>query len=445
MTLSPKPRLLVLTSTFPRWQDDLEPPFVFELSRRLADSFDITVLTPRTPGSLEHETMDGLQVIRFPYFVGRWENLASHGGGILSRLRSNPLYYFLVPPFLIGQVWALVRMLRQDSWDLIHAHWLIPQGIIALIARALARRPVPLVCTSHGGDLFALRGAPFRALKRAVLHASARVSVVSSAMRAEVVGLGIDTNKVAIIPMGVALGDRFTPDPRTTRLSNELLFVGRLVEKKGLGLLLAALPRVLLVYPNTRLTIVGGGPLEAALRRRSRELGISDHVDFQGMVSQSDLPAYYRRATLFVAPFLVAGSGDQEGFGLVLVEAMGCGCPVVCGDVSAVRDIVHNEETGLLVNPRGRAGTRRRHKSTARRSGPARPTRHECSPALQRKRSSGGRSLLGIADCCLKRCRNKSLWQVRIDHDGAAATHQMTHPPDRMSNVSDLRRNRRLA
>lgn len=349
---SPKPLLLVLTSTFPRWRNDVEPPFVFELSRRLTDTFDITVLTPRAPGSLEHETLDGLRVIRFPYFIRSRENLASHGGGILNRLRANPLNYLLVPPFLIGQLWALIRILRHEDWDLIHAHWLIPQGLVALLARRLARRPVPLVCTSHGGDLFALRGTPFRALKRAVLRASHRITVVSRAMRDEVLALGIAPDKVAVIPMGVDLRERFTPDPRIPREQNQLLFVGRLVEKKGVGFLLNALPRILLASPDTRLTIAGGGPLETELRELAASLQISDHVNFKGMVSQSDLPAFYRRATLFIAPFQVADSGDQEGFGLVLVEAMGCGCPVICGEVPAVRDIVLDENTAVLVNPR---------------------------------------------------------------------------------------------
>jgi glycosyltransferase involved in cell wall biosynthesis len=347
-----KPRLLVLTSTFPRWRDDVEPPFVFELSQRLTGAFDITVLTPRSPGSLERETLDGLRIIRFPYFIRGRENLASHGGGILNRLRANPLNYLLVAPFLIGQLWALVRMLRREEWDLIHAHWLIPQGLVALLARRLARRPVALVCTSHGGDLFAMRGKVFRAIKRAVLRASSRVSVVSEAMRNAVLALGIAPEKVAVIPMGVDLRERFTPDPRIPRERNQLLFVGRLVEKKGVGLLLGALPRVLRAFPDTQLTIAGGGPLEAELRQLAASLHISDHVDFNGMVSQSDLPALYRRATLFVAPFLVADSGDQEGFGLVLVEAMGCGCPVICGEVPAVRDIVLDGNTGVLVNPR---------------------------------------------------------------------------------------------
>ncbi|MRS03016.1 glycosyltransferase family 4 protein, partial [bacterium] len=89
-------RILVLTSTFPRWENDPEPAFVFELSRRLCPFFDITVLSPRTPGSKKRERMAGLRVVRFPYFFQRWEKLAMHGGGILNKLRSNPFYYLLV-------------------------------------------------------------------------------------------------------------------------------------------------------------------------------------------------------------------------------------------------------------------------------------------------------------------------------------------------------------
>ncbi len=346
-----KPRLLVLTSTFPRWRGDVEPPFVFELSRRLTDAFDVTVLTPRSPGSLEHEALDGLHIIRFPYFVQHLENLASHGGGILNRLRANPFNYLLVPPFLIGQLWALIRLLRRENWDLIHAHWLIPQGLVVLLARWIAGRPVPLVCTSHGGDLFALRAAPLRALKRAVMRASERVSVVSAAMRAEVLALGIVSDKVEIIPMGVDLRERFTPDPRIPRETDELLFVGRLVEKKGVDSLLKTLPRVLQAYPSTHLTIAGDGPLEAELVHLACSLGIRDHVDFRGMVAQADLPDLYCRATLLVAPFRVAGNGDQEGFPLVPLEAIGCGCPLVCGEIVAFGDIIRHDQEAVLIPP----------------------------------------------------------------------------------------------
>lgn len=346
-----RPRVLVMTSTFPRWENDAEPAFVFELSRRLASDYDITVLAPRAPGSLREEQMAGLRVIRFPYFLQRMETLAMHGGGILNNLKTNPLAYLLVPFFLIGQLLSLVQLLRREPFDLIHAHWIIPQGLTAVIARFITGRKIPLVCTSHGGDLYALRGRFFRWLKRIVINKSSALTVVSRAMRDIVVGMGTASEKVHVISMGVDLKHLFTPDPAVERSDHGLLFVGRLVEKKGVAVLLKAMPAVLAAFPETRLTIAGSGPLEAELHTLVKELHISDAVDFPGMISQSQLPDLYRQAAIAVFPFIVAQSGDQEGFGLVQVEAMGCGCPVISGDLPSVHDIMIHGESGLLVPP----------------------------------------------------------------------------------------------
>jgi len=340
-----------MTSTFPRWENDVEPAFVFELSRRLCSFFNVTVLAPRSPGSKDSENMYGMQVIRFPYFFRRWENLATHSGGILSRLRANPFNYLLVPLFLFGQLWALVSLLRLEQFALIHAHWLIPQGFIAIIAKTLVRQPIPLVSTSHGSDLFALRGSIFQSLKIWVIKSSAVVTVVSRAMKEIVEGMGVTKDNVKVISMGVDLKHRFTPDPTVERKDRELLFVGRLVENKGLSILVKAMPKVISLYPDVHLTVAGSGPLEVELNGLVRQLNLEDHVTFLGMVPQSQLPALYRKATLAVFPFLVAKTGEQEGFGLVQVEAMGCGCPVIVGDLPAIHDTVKHGERGLLVKP----------------------------------------------------------------------------------------------
>lgn len=347
--LTRRPKLLVLSSTFPRWRGDTEPPFVYELSRRLTPYFDVTVLAPRAPGSLDHEILDGLTVFRFPYFLRRWENLAAHGGGILSRLRANRLYYLLVAPFLLGQVIALARLMRKYRFDAIHAHWLIPQGLVAIATLWLTGKQIPLFCTSHGGDLFALRSPPMRSLKRLIMRQSTQVSVMSAAMRDEAVALGIPPEKIDIIPMGVDMQQRFTPDSTLPRRLSEILFVGRLVEKKGVEWLLRALPNVFARFPEARLTIAGNGPLEPILKFRASQLGIAHKVDFLGTVAQAELPELYRRATLFVAPFLVAESGDQEGFPLAPLEAIGCGCPIVCGQVAAFGDVIRDGQEALLV------------------------------------------------------------------------------------------------
>jgi len=346
---SARPRVLVLTSTFHRWENDPEPAFIFELNRRLTNEFEITVLSPRTPGSKKREDMAGLRVIRFPYFFGRWEKLAMHGGGILNQLKTNPVYYLMVPFFLLGQLLAVIHLLRNEHYDVIHAHWLIPQGFIAALSLFITRKKIPLLCTSHGGDLFALKGKGLQRLKRWVMDKSAALTVVSKAMKKTVVAMGIVPAKVEVISMGVDLKGLFTPDPCIQRKTDELLFVGRLVEKKGVQHLLEAMPAVLKKHPTVRLILAGSGPMEEELRQHAQRLQISERVTFLGMVSQSKLPELYRTATLAVFPFIIAKSGDQEGFGLVQVEAMGCECPIIAGDLPAIHDIVIHEENGLIV------------------------------------------------------------------------------------------------
>lgn len=344
-----RPCVLVLTSTFPRWENDPEPAFVYELSRRLTAQYNVIVLAPRAPGSKTMEVMSGLQVVRFPYFFRRFENLATHGGGIINRLHANPINYALVPFLLLGQLLGTIRLLRQEKFQLIHAHWLIPQGLIAVISLLLTRQSIPLVCTSHGGDLFALRSRLFHHLKSWVMERSQFLTVVSQVMKSMVVDMGISSDKVQVLPMGVDLKQRFTPDETITRNTGELLFVGRLVEKKGVRILLEAMPLVLAKHPVVNLIVVGSGPLEGELREITERLNISSRVEFIGMLPQNQLPQLYRRATLAVFPFVVAISGDQEGFGLVQVEAMGCGCPVIASDLPAIHDSITHEENGLLV------------------------------------------------------------------------------------------------
>ena len=342
--------VLVLTSTFPRRADDTEPAFVFELSRRLAHSYRVLVLAPHAPGALRQEDIAGVQVYRFRYFPERWQGLA-YDGGILNRLRANPLRYFQVPFFILGQLLALRSLLRRERVDVIHAHWIIPQGLVIALGRRLGIVKVPVLCTSHGADLFALRGAVFTWLKRRILASCSMLTVVSTAMQQQAVALGMPPQRVRVMSMGVDLGARFTPDPGIARGSGEILFVGRLVEKKGVIHLLHAFREVVRQRTDLRLRIVGGGALQDSLQRAAAELGIATQVTFTGPVPGAELPHYYRRAALAVFPFIVASDGDQEGLGLVLVEALGCECPLLASDLAAVRDVIQPGENGLLVPP----------------------------------------------------------------------------------------------
>jgi phosphatidyl-myo-inositol dimannoside synthase len=347
-----KPRVLMLTSTLPRWEGDSEPRFVLDLARHLGDEFDIELLAPHAPGAARSESLEGVRVTRFRYWIPRWQSVA-YEGGISWRLKENPLRLLQVPFFLFSLGWHILRRMgRAPRITLIHAHWIIPQGLVAVLARVLGRHEVPLVCTSHGGDLFGLRGSLWTAIKRWVLQRCDLVTVVSNAMAARVREIARDV-KPAVIPMGTDLTGLFTPPVQPRRLPmKRLIFVGRLVEKKGVKYLLEAMSSVRMQHPDIRLSIIGHGPLRDSLETDVEKLGLREQVSFLGPVPHAQLPAHYQNADVAVFPFVESESGDQEGFGLVMVEAMGCECAVIASDLPAVRDALQNGKTGIAVPPR---------------------------------------------------------------------------------------------
>jgi len=157
--------ILVLASTYPRWEKDVEPAFVHFLCRELSSHYRVIVLAPHYPGARRQEEMDGILVYRFRYFFPFAEYLA-YNGGILANLKNNRLKMFLLPFFVCSQLFNILRLCRKYEISLIHAHWLIPQGLLATIARRLSCRKVKILCTAHGGDLFSLRSGVLQQLKK---------------------------------------------------------------------------------------------------------------------------------------------------------------------------------------------------------------------------------------------------------------------------------------
>lgn len=314
-----RPRLCVLTTTYPRDEQDPCPPFVNELCQRLAKHFSITVIAPAARGARCGQ-WQGVEVMRYRYAPMRFQTLAS-GGGILPNLRRAPWQLMWLPGLILGQAWALWR--HRHQFDLIHAHWLVPQGLIALTVAG----HVPVVCTSHGADVFALRGKVWDVLRRWVLRRAVAVSVVGASLGEALKALAPE-RPVALLPMGIDL-TRFKPDENRPAILGRLLFVGRLVPKKGLDLLLAALPSLVLKGQVRELHIVGDGPERASLEAVAAQIALP--ITFHGAVMSRELPQHYCAAELVVLPFCTAADGDAEGLGLTLIEALAAGCKVVSG------------------------------------------------------------------------------------------------------------------
>ena len=342
-----KKTILIVTSSFPRWPNDTDPPFVYDLARRITGSCHIVVLAPHCEGARRFERLDDMDVYRFRYGFPKFQQLAYYGG-ILNNLRRKPWLYAIVPFFLFFQFVATLKLIRKYRPAVIHAHWIIPQGLIAALACRLSPFPPRLMCTAHGGDVYGLKGTMMRRLRRFVLSRASLCTVVSEAMRDDVRRQLKKPARIEVVPMGVDLKQRFTPG-HIRRREKQLLFAGRLVAKKGVEFLLQAMPRIRQAHPDVALLIVGHGPEKDRLENLTHALQMDAYVEFRGGVPNDKLPRYYQTSSIVIFPSVVDAQGDREGFGLVLVEALGCGCAAVISDLPAMRDIVTDGLTGIIV------------------------------------------------------------------------------------------------
>jgi glycosyltransferase involved in cell wall biosynthesis len=295
--------------------------------------------------------MDGVTITRYRYAPKAWELLVNDGG-IMANIRRQKWAIMLVPGFLIAQILAIRRLLVEFGPDAVHAHWIIPQGLAWRLA-ARRRRAPPVLMTSHGADLFALKGRAWQWLKQWVLQGADKLTVVSEPMRALLARTCRIPLDVEVEPMGIDL-TLFHPSAEVPRSNTDVLFVGRLVEKKGLKHLIDAMAILVVQHPGARLIIAGFGPEEAARREQVQRLGIEANVTFLGSVANDRLPDLYRRAAVFAAPFVEASNGDQEGLGLVTYEALACGCPVVISEIAATRQL--EQGPGIRKTPPADAG-----------------------------------------------------------------------------------------
>lgn len=337
-------KILVTTSTFPRWLGDTDPPFVYYLCLGLQD-YDVHVLAPHCAGSPEEEVLNGIHVHRYRYAPENMEVLA-YDGGLLRKIKRRPLYALLLPFFVVGQWLAIRRLQRKHQFSLIHAHWIIPQGFVVALSS------YKYLLTSHGGDLYALNSKFLAPVKRWILRKAARLTVVSHGMINECVNLGLSENDVDVQPMGVDTSDLFiAPEGAQESARNGILCVGRLVEKKGISVLIEAMGELRAKGILPKLTIIGDGPEAENLKSLVSQKQLQEQVTFLGAISNTELPAYYQQASIFVLPSVISKDGDQEGLGLVSVEAMACGCPVIASGLPAVKDVVSHEKDGLLFEP----------------------------------------------------------------------------------------------
>ncbi len=241
------------------------------------------------------------------------------------------------------------RRARLARPALIHAHFALDGSTALPLAAALG---VPLVVTLHGydvtmGDKYmgeTLAGRLYLRRRQKLWERASLFLCVSEFIRSKALEAGFPKEKLRVHFIGI---DRQRFRPAGDRAGKEVVFVGRLVEKKGCIHLLRAMRRVQDVEPAARLVIVGDGPLRASLEQSAQELKIQ--VEFLGSQPASVVRESIRRASLLCIPSVTGADGGSEGLGMVILEAQAMGRPVVGFRSGGIPEAISEGETGLLA------------------------------------------------------------------------------------------------
>ena len=366
-------KVLVIGSVYPRFQEDAEVPWLRTSVAHLKKAgVEIQVLAPAYKGLKSHD-IDGTHVNRFRYAPASWEIL-THEEGAPSKMASKPWLQLLAIPYIINGFFQCIRICRKWKPDVIHAHWPFPHGYIALGAAKLFK--IPLVLNFHGAELLLIRKKKWvKPLLKFVIGQAQAIFANSSFTASKIKALR--NVNVEWSPYGTTLEvdsrkSEVGSTPHPVNGKFKILFVGRLIEAAKY-----------LPADQFEIRIVGVGDLTEQLKAQAEELderrktkderGSSassptlchpernvveskDPVNcepapiiFTGKLSPEDLANEYKTANVFTLPAIVDSKGDTEGLGVVLIEAMELGLPIVASNVGGIPDVVIDGESGILV------------------------------------------------------------------------------------------------
>lgn len=344
-------RVLVITSSYPSHSGDPRGSFIRILTRAMADDgMEVIVLAPGAAGAPSQETDGMVSIHRATYWLPkRQQALATGLGGIVPNLRQRPWLIIQLIPLIVSLVLKAWRLAGRV--DIVHAHWLYPAGLAGIAAARRAR--VPLVVTSHGGDLnLSHRSWVLRTMSRWVAERSDSCVGVSHAMVDEFRKLGVPEQQITFIPLGVNATRPASNEPSHSTAFQEfkkasgfrIVYVGSLIPRKSVDTLINAHHRLSERGHQIATLVVGAGPEGDRLRSLVERRGVRN-VTFAGRQPPFTIPEWIALGDVLVLP------SRSEGRGMVLVEAMALGIPIVASDIPGPQELINNGANGLLFRP----------------------------------------------------------------------------------------------
>lgn len=351
-------RVLMLTSSYPKFRGDTTAPFVESIATNIAArGVNVHVVLPEHREWKRGAMEDGVSFHPYRYAPKKEWTLWGYAEALRGDVKLKRGVYALAPLAITSAFQKLMQLTAREPFDLVHAHWVLPNAPAAALAARV--RKLPLVISIHGSDVFmAEKNRAFGAAARWCFDNAAWITACSDELMQRALALGADENKTELVPYGAdAKAFRVHPeDAARVRAQLQLkgdevmvLAVGRMVYKKGFEFLVQAMPQILSRAPNTRLVLVGYGDLREELEKQSRALGLNGHVVFAGRVAREEIPAYFGAADIVSVPSVRDDAGNVDGLPNVVLEGMAAGKPIVASNIAGFPDVIENEASGILV------------------------------------------------------------------------------------------------
>jgi glycosyltransferase involved in cell wall biosynthesis len=346
--------VVMVTTSYPRFPGDGVGSFIEPIAKGVAArGHEVHIVAPWHPALNRPAVDDGVHFHFFKYAPVAPLNVFGYATGLRADTQLRLAAWMMAPLAMTSGAWKTLRVARKRHATVLHAHWVVPGGVIA----ALAARGLPLVISVHGSDVFvAERNEAARHAARSALRRAGWVTACSDDLRLRTINLGADSARTETVAYGVDAA-RFAPSGAAREQVRRELGIGdapfvfsagRLVRKKGFEHLIDAARLLGETFPAVRVVIAGEGDLRDDLQARAEAAG-SGRVQLIGFRSQNDVGQLSAAADVVVVPSVRDEAGNVDGLPNFALEALSTATPVVATRVGGLPQAIEDGKTGRLV------------------------------------------------------------------------------------------------
>jgi glycosyltransferase involved in cell wall biosynthesis len=347
----------MVSHSYPFFPGDWRSNFIASLTEAYADiGNELTVFTPFFSGERrKNGESDKVKIIEYRYLPFESMHLIGYGKSMKGDIKISKLTILLTPFLLIAGIIKLAGLLKREKYDFLHCHWAVPNTLIAVGARWLARSDAKILTSFPGSDVTVISNTGiFGRMLAHIIAKSDYMSCNSSDLKEELVKSGINPEKIDYVIYGVNNEKIFFSAQKRAAIRKKLciegdtilfLMIGRFIPKKGFSTAFRALKLIVKKNSNVKLVIIGDGEMKSQYESILKQDHTTDYALFMGYVNKDELMDYYSACDIFLMP---SEKKPADGLNTVVPEAMACGRPIVASNVGGNDLVVFDCLNGFL-------------------------------------------------------------------------------------------------